>query len=221
VRTLATAIALTGGSLLLSDDLPNLPRERMDIARALLPLHNEKARVIDWFDAEMPASLRLDLVNETGEWHLLAKFNWTEKPVVLRLNLKDFQLPDGEYFGREFWGGMILQLNGSKQVDRLEVPPHGCVLLSVRKIEEGQPLYVGSNLHFSQGMEVAEWNVGQRQLSATLRLPRRAAGKLILLIPWRAPQAAVDGVEREIAELGNGLYELELNVKGFSHLVVK
>ena len=64
VRSLATAIGLTGGSLLLSDDLPKLPPDRLRIAQVLLPVIGERARVLDWFDAEMPEHLRLDQVND-------------------------------------------------------------------------------------------------------------------------------------------------------------
>ena len=45
MQTLATAIAMTGGSLLLSDDLPKLPEERLRIAEVLLPVIGERARV--------------------------------------------------------------------------------------------------------------------------------------------------------------------------------
>jgi len=33
-------------------------------------------------DAEMPSLLRLDLLNDTGEWHLVTRFNWQEVAAV-------------------------------------------------------------------------------------------------------------------------------------------
>ena len=86
VQSLASVIALTGGSLLVSDDLPKLPADRLRIAEVLLPVIGERARVIDWFDTEMPELLRLDQLNAAGEWHILANFNWSEKADSLRLN---------------------------------------------------------------------------------------------------------------------------------------
>ncbi len=66
IRTLASVIALSGGSLFLSDDLPALPPERLRIAESLLPLIGQAARIPDWLDQHTPSRLRLDLENSSG-----------------------------------------------------------------------------------------------------------------------------------------------------------
>jgi alpha-galactosidase len=57
VQSAATAIALTGGSLLLSDDLSALPPERLRLAGTLLPPIGHRPQVMDWFDASTPRRL--------------------------------------------------------------------------------------------------------------------------------------------------------------------
>jgi 7-keto-8-aminopelargonate synthetase-like enzyme len=75
VRTLATAIGMTGGSVMLSDKMAALPEERNEIAAALLPPMQADVQVLDWLDAETPQKLRLDLQGAAGSWQVLAYFN--------------------------------------------------------------------------------------------------------------------------------------------------
>ena len=87
VRTAATVISMTGGSLLLSDDLPALSPARRQIAERLLPLAGRAAQVLEWFDLQTPSRLRLDLGNAAGDWHLLAYINWDDEPQDATINL--------------------------------------------------------------------------------------------------------------------------------------
>ncbi|MCJ7625539.1 MAG: alpha-galactosidase, partial [Anaerolineaceae bacterium] len=70
VQTAATVIGLSGGSLLLSDNLPALPPERLRIAKILLPIIGKRPEILDWFDKETPQYIRLDLSGAVGEWSL-------------------------------------------------------------------------------------------------------------------------------------------------------
>ena len=218
IRTLATSIAITGGSMLLSDDLPNLSQARMEIAEGLIPILKDRPRVIDWFDSEVPSRLRLDLVNETGEWHVLGVFNWNEQPVDISITTRDFQLTDGNYMMREFWTGKIGKLTTEAGFVFKDVPSHGCLLLAVRHLSDELPGYLGSTLHFSQGMEIAEWKADSNAIQATLRLPRTAAGELFFQIPGGNPRAEVNHQPAELKELESGIYSLPVKVDGFAHI---
>ena len=68
IHFIATAIALTGGSLLLSDDLTHLDDDRLELARSLTPVIGKPARVLDWFDTPNPHRLRVDLSGPAGAW---------------------------------------------------------------------------------------------------------------------------------------------------------
>ncbi|MBL7161585.1 MAG: alpha-galactosidase [Anaerolineales bacterium] len=199
VQSLATAIALTGGAMLLSDDLPKLPPERLRIAEQLLPLIGKTPRVLDWFDAPMPRLLRLDLENSTGPWHLLAVFNWADKVQDVRLTLEKFDLdPDAAYLSRSFWEGASGCVSGGS-LDLSAIPPHGVRLLALRPTPPVSPpraggteggVYLGSNLHISQGLEVTQWSTSTPGgVRLQLERPGKSQGEIELYLP-RVPQRA-------------------------------
>lgn len=192
-QSLATAIALSGGSLLLSDDLPNLPPERLYIAQAMLPLIGKRPQVMDWFDSSTPGRMRLDLEISSGTWHLLALFNWEDTAQNAQLVLEDYRLdPRKAYLAREFWSGEVHTIKGGAlQFD--EVPAHGVILLAVRQSIPGAPQYLGSNLHISQGLEVAQWQETPDGLHICIKRPGRAQGELVLALPDQPGEIQIDG----------------------------
>ena len=220
VKTLATAIGMTGGSLLLSDDLPKLPEERLKIAEALLPIIGERAQVLDWFDAEMPTLLRLDLLNETGEWHLVARFNWQEKPADLSLTPGLFGLPEAETWVSDFWNEKTVLLAKGEAYGVKNVAAHGVVLCAFRRVHAGSQ-YLGGNLHFSMGNEVAEWKEAASSVTFTLRLPRSAEGKVKVALPWPKPVILVDDRVQGYTEIGKGILEIPVKVAGFSRFTIQ
>jgi len=132
VECLATAIAMTGGALLLSDDLPALPKERVRLAACLIPPLEQPPRVLDWLDAVTPTRLRVDLHNSSGNWHLLAFFNWLDAPAELTLTSADFQLPDGSYHVRSFWQKTSYISQTGQALVKGQLPAHGVVLLAIK-----------------------------------------------------------------------------------------
>jgi alpha-galactosidase len=212
VQSLATVVALSGGLLLLSDDLPALPPERLRIAQALLPLIGQKPRLIDWFDSPTPRRLRLDLQGVTGAWHLLALFNWQDNPQDLTLHLEDFSLePGADYRASEFWSGELRQIL-HREAEFKGVPAHGVILLAVRKATPGQPQYLGGNLHISQGLEVWRWDwaEGRGALEVGLERPGHAQGEIVISLPRPPRQARLNGQPIVWKDCGGGVYRLEV-----------
>jgi alpha-galactosidase len=199
VQSLATAIALSGGSFFLSDDLPALPDERIQLAASLLPPLPGRMRVIDWFDSATPARLRLDLHNQTGEWSLLAFFNWQDDPVDLKFEPSAFGLNNRQaYWIREYWQGKSHYLSPQDRTGFLlkEIDPHGVRLLAVRPAQSNRACYLGSSLHVSQGLEVTGWeNDGQGSLKIQLARPARSQGEVEIYLPGLEPRMAVLNAE--------------------------
>jgi alpha-galactosidase len=218
VQSLASAISLTGGSLLLSDDLPNLPAERRRIAEILIPVIGERARVVDWFDAEMPEKLRLDLVNETGEWHILSRFNWTEAEANLKFEPAEYHLPEGNYWVHEFWTGKMNPMSFDKPTMIERIPTHGCAVFAVRRKVEYTPCYLGSDLHISQGLEVAHWKANKSEVDITLRLPRKASGMVTLYLPGLKHTIFVEDHEVAADQTGRGIVTFPVIVDGFANI---
>lgn len=218
VRSLATVIALTGGSLLLSDDLPGVPPERIRLAEALIPVMGEEVRVLDWFDNATPSRLRVDMDNETGGWHLLGGFNWSEQTADVMISASEYGLEEGEYLFREFWSGKTGMISGTGGHVFPGIPPHASVLLAVRRFVGEKALYLGSDLHFTQGAEVAEWLEKDGSLEMTLRLPRTAIGQVFFHLPGKPQAAFVDGKPVYLHPMEQGIYRLPVVVEGFCNV---
>ena len=182
VHSLATVVAMSGGSILLSDDLATLSADRLQIARALLPPIGSRPHVLDWFERSMPARLQLDLKGPIGSWHLIAVFNWDEIEREVLVDPADFYLdPEGRYIGREFWTGEIRHIapgNSSAWI----LPPHGCAALAIRDVRRKGVQYLGSSLHFSQGLEAA-WGLSPGRADLELKGCGAVAGVVDLLLP--------------------------------------
>ena len=192
VQTLASVIGLTGGSLFLSGDLTGLPLERLRIAEKLLPLIGLTPRVMDWFDHIAPRHLRLDLEGETGNWHLLALINWEDNPREMVLRLADYRLEvEKVYWAREFWSGRFFEIRDGF-IPLGNLPAHATALLAVRPITPNAPLYAGSDLHISQGLEVTVWKPAPEGLSFEIQRPGLVMGQVDLVLPHAPRQVWVN-----------------------------
>ncbi|MEN4011856.1 MAG: alpha-galactosidase [Bellilinea sp.] len=175
VQNLATAIALTGGSLLVSDDLPALPDARLRLAQLLLPVIGKTARVIDLYEANPPAFVRLDLDGAIGGWHLLARFNWDDLPRAWEFNPADFHLNSMGYTLHSLWDDYTAVCRSGQLLEMPLIPPHGVCLLAVYPAAP-TPTFAGSNLHVSQGLEVIAWKTKKNQVELSLDLGRAFEG---------------------------------------------
>jgi alpha-galactosidase len=221
VQTVATAIALSGGALLLSDHLPDLPPERLRIAQALLPLIGQRPRLMDLFDSPTPGHLRLDLEGLVGAWHLLALFNWHDRPRDMTLRLKDFDLDLGaEYMGREFWSGRVQHVtDGGLAIP--PIPAHGVALFALRLFTAGQPQYLGSDLHISQGLEVAAWNPRPDGLLMELERPGHSCGMVDLYLPQPPTEVRLEGQPAAWQALEvEGCYRVEVGFEQHARLEI-
>ncbi len=213
LQTHASVVALSGGMLLLSDHLPNLPPERLRVAQSLLPLIGQAPRLIDWLDAHTPSRLRLDLQNDSGCWHLLALINWDDHPREFELNLEEYQLNgDGEYHLREFWSGLA----GVTHRGRFPLgvlPAHGTALLALRPRQPDAPQYLGSDLHISQGLEVTSWQQTADELNFGVERPGGVYGRVYLHLPLPPSQVQVNQRPVQLENCPEG-YALNLAVNG-------
>lgn len=212
VQTLATVIGLTGGSMLLSDDLASLPPERMKIAQVLLPGLGKRPEVLDLLEEPTPRRLRLPLSGPSGEWTLAARFNWQEQPESWVFNPADYGLPDEIFRVSSFWDQSIHQYQPGSPVGMPAIPPHGAALLAIYPAEPAaQPAYLGSNLHFSQGNEVTGWEKGEKDLQLELGLGRTATGFIRLFLPHPPMTAVCEGKSIHWTREAESIYLFDLS----------
>lgn len=189
VQSLASAISLTGGAFLISDDMTRLSPERLKIAASLLPPLPQNPEVKDLFTSNMPSRLSQTLTNLAGEWKLVALFNWQDRPADLTFDTAEWGLEGEPSLMREFWSGEIALVQGEHRFE--QVPPHGVRLFAVKPL--GRAVYLGSDLHISQGTELTEWQLKPTGLEFRLDLGRKTNGNCYLWMQNKISQVFHNG----------------------------
>jgi alpha-galactosidase len=206
VRSLASMIFMTAGMVLLSDDLPKLTTERLEVARAIIPPLDQRPCILDWFDRRTPSKLRQDLKSGIGEWSLVSLSNWEDGPRNLVLDLQSFGFPFGCFWGRSFWDGKTYQIESKKPLTIPNVAPHATIVLAVRRKDQSQPQYIGSSLHLSQGMEIAKWEPRSTGIDFDVDLPRTFRGEIELSLPRTPFKIQANGTDVLFESLGDSRF---------------
>lgn len=180
VRTQASLTAMTGGLVLLSDDLTQIPSKRMKLLQEIIPVIGKTPQILDWHENLTPARLRVDLDGPCGNWHLISFTNWADHSDQPQVDLEDYHLAGNEHWlVSSFRDKKVYEvLDGKLEIG--ELPPHATWVAAVRKMEAGKAFYAGSSLHISQGMEVQSWNDDGQEITLKFHLPRRADGEVTL-----------------------------------------
>ena len=190
IQTLATVIALTGGSILLSDNIETLSEDRLKIAKALIPPMNQRAQVIDWMAPGTPSRLRVDLNGAVGPWYLISYSNWKDQPIDVSLGNEAFGLKSEEYIVSSFWDSTSWRVGENDLLFSGTILPHATLLLAVRACKKAEGFYIGSNLHISQGLEIERFQVGKGELNLKFSRDKRLAGNIELSLP-RIPRSVI------------------------------
>jgi alpha-galactosidase len=195
VRSLATAIALSGGAVFLSDDLQQLAGERLDLVSSLLPAIPEAAAVGDLLREPMPSTMELAIERPFESWSVVARFNWSGRRPDLTV-----ALPPGRWHVFDFWE---YRYHGVHERELLleRVPAHGVRLLALRKAID-RPQIVGSTFHYSMGgreIDRVRFDARRRTLIVDLLPVARRGGELFVYAPrgYRLVDALLDGAPVE------------------------
>ncbi|MEW6567468.1 MAG: glycoside hydrolase family 36 protein [Chloroflexota bacterium] len=211
VQALATAIALSAGSLIVSEHLPSLSRERLSWLARLIPPLPSAARVVDWIDARSPSLLVLPLEGPVGAWYLVAVINWADSPKDLSVPLAWLGLPPADaYHALDFWQEAYRRLP-APALDCTSVPAHGARLMAMRPVRPGAE-WIGDTLHVSQGLSVGEWRAGQSGIHALIDLGRRGFGRVWLALPAQPRCAVFEGRALTPHRVADDVYTLDLAV---------
>lgn len=219
IRSLASVIALTGGSLLVSDDLPKLPDDRRRIIEALLPLIGKRANIMDWLDTVTPHNIRLDLDNDTGDWNILGRFNWKDEPKEIFLSFPDFGLPQLGYWVYSFWENQIKKINPGEPINLGIVPTHGVALIGLR-LDKPNAQYLGSNLHVSMGLEVSKFSHFNDHLEVKFELPRKAIGDVFIKLLDSPKKILLDNLEIPFEEVYPNVYKIPVTFDRQAEMVI-
>ncbi|MBU0608263.1 MAG: alpha-galactosidase, partial [Armatimonadetes bacterium] len=92
-------VVFGGGPMFLSDRLPELPDEKIELIKQCLPTVGPPATPLDMFTyREYPQVSHLPVKTDWGQWHILGLFNLDERPDKVTVDLADLGLPPGQEF---------------------------------------------------------------------------------------------------------------------------
>jgi alpha-galactosidase len=183
VQALATAIGLTGGMLMLSDDMRTLWPERANLAACLLPPLPERALPTRYLAAGVPERIVTRIERRWGAWWLVGLFNGEPVAREHTVGWTALGLPAGTFHASEFWSGRYL--GASDTGVEVPLPAHGAAVLALRPAGE-RPLLLSTSFHISQGgSEIEDWtdDAAAGQLRWSVRLGRSAMGSVTLWLP--------------------------------------
>jgi hypothetical protein len=184
VQAWTTAVALSGGMVLLSDDLPLLegePERDALLARALPPSGQAATALSPYVDG-MASRAQLAVEREWERWLVAAVFNWGDSPEGAAFDPAEWAMPGDTYHLYDLWSE---EHRGPLQgaTDLGPTPPHGARLLAVHA-DKGRPQLVGSTLHLLGGVvELSEETWAGDALTLHLDCPGEREGTLAVYVP--------------------------------------
>lgn len=183
VHTWATVVALSGGMVLLSDDLGSLEPARAAIIPRCLPPLGVAARPLGPAHDGLPTRLYLPAEHGGRQTYLAAVFNWQAAPASSTFNPAEWPgAPTCPYWLLDLWTG---EAHGplAGPVDLGVTPSHGVRLLALAAALE-RPHLIGSTLTLTGGaLEIAGETWEAHTLTIALRCPGDHAGELVIAVP--------------------------------------
>jgi len=191
VQSAVTLVGLSGGMLILSDDLQRVSPERLKWVSKLTPNLNLCGLPLDLLDNEMPQVYRVELEHAGTVWQLVGIFNWIDKPADLHLIFSLFDYPSGaKLHVFDFWEERYQQ-TGAKELVFHAVPAHGCKLLRLCEVQ-GTPQVVGDTIHISMGAEIKSLRIADSSVNIeTIGLGRRVEGMVWVWTGKKVVEVAV------------------------------
>jgi len=170
-RTWGTWIGLSGQLNIVSEWLPDLSEEKLDIVRRTMPNHGQNARPVDLL--EQPLARVWNLIDHRGsrQRDVVGLFNWYDKETTIAVDCARLGLdPKAKYHGFDYWNDRFIgPISGSLEV---VLPPYACADIALVPADD-EPRVLGTSRHVSQGMvdlENESWDPAAKTLGATSKV---------------------------------------------------
>jgi alpha-galactosidase len=196
IKLQLTLFGLSGGQILISDDMTKLSEEELSDAKLVFPPYTPKLYdpiLTDAFTSEYPTIYFLETFENIGKRYLTAIINWEDDPITRTLNISELfpNLPEDEkeFYIFDFWNKEFLGIYNSESTIETTIPPHFCSYYSiiyVNKDLKEKPLLLSSDLHITQGCcEVTEFEYDEEEneISVIIDLIGEREGTLYLKLP--------------------------------------
>lgn len=143
-------VSLSDQFFLVSDWLPNLPQERLEILRRTMASHGATTRPVDRFDNILPNTWLVSSDKSGVRRDVAGFFNFFGEPLKVEYSLAKMGLdPAKTYHAYDFWADRpAADISGSIKED---VAPMNCRVLGLRA-KESHPLLISTSRHVSSGI---------------------------------------------------------------------
>ncbi len=174
VRAWASWLAVTGDMYMVSNWLPEVPAERLDVLKRTIPNHNLKARPVDLYESYPARVWQLRAGEGQKRRDVIAMFNWGDKPQEIAVSLRRLGLAAGHYAVLEYWSDALDYLDACPETTcgagvppagaagtaapqehgsgslKATLPPRSCKVFAVRRVDH--PVVAGTSRHVTQGI---------------------------------------------------------------------
>lgn len=202
-RAWGSWIGVSGQMNVVSEWLPGLPGERLDVVKRTMPNHGRRARPVDLLDAGTPRIWHLPVDQAGVHWDVVALFNWdaaseaaiTLDPAQLGLDASSA----ATYVGFDFWENAFLAPFSGTQTFTLR--PGSCRVLALHR-QSDRPQLAGTSRHVTQGavdLVSVKWNEDTATLEGVSKVVGGDPYELRLVTPWPNATATVEGPSAAIA----------------------
>ena len=151
---ITTAIfGLSGGPVMLGDDITKIAPERLALIKQVLPRPHETAAPTDLFTRvgynEGPRVLAAHVKTDWAEWSVVGVFNVDSERKQFVVKTRDLKLTgDGEYQLYDFWDECYA---GKVKDDfAVDLAPLSCKIFRVERVRE-HPWVLSTDMHVRQG----------------------------------------------------------------------
>ncbi|HUV40013.1 MAG TPA: alpha-galactosidase, partial [Planctomycetota bacterium] len=151
LQTEITALALTGGVVMLTDRMAHLAEDRRALVDAFIPVYSNAARPVDLFNGRTcPEIFHQEVRTDAEHYDVIAVFNWEDGPREMSVDLGAIALAgEAPCAAFEFWTQTFVGVVADS-LDVGKVPAHGVRVVALRPMR-GHPFVMGTSVHVTQG----------------------------------------------------------------------
>jgi len=151
-RAWGSLLAISGQMNVVSEWLPGLPADKLDVIKRTMPNHGGLGRPIDLFENNLPTIWHYQGRLGSERMDVVGLFNWDEsRPARLEVDLARLGLPSqtgDRYVGFDYWENeFVAPFSGKRS---FELRPSSCRVIAIGRLQP-HPQLVGTSRHVTQG----------------------------------------------------------------------
>ena len=175
-------MGLSGGPVLLGDNLTALPEERLNMYTLCLPPYGVSARPVDFFKHDFPRVWDMKVKTDWDSWDIVGVFNYGDEEAVVTVDFTDIRIDtEKEYLVWEFWNQEFLGIHKG----RVKVTVDSVKVLLIKELRS-HPVVLSTSFHLSQGgveLSRVTWDSQEKKLEGVCHRVPGAQGEIFFYVP--------------------------------------